>query len=126
MNAGNQNHSQPEPVLSFEFKRAVVGGLSLGCLLLALLVYLASPDLNNVILATSLRIGVVLFAIWLALPQLRGVIAKLPDILPVAALVLIVLCAARPNLFRFVGSLIVIGTALVAISKWIRSVAGKA
>ena len=113
-------------MLSFEFKRAVVGGLSLGCLLLALLVYLASPDLNNVILATSLRIGVVLFAIWLALPQLRGVIAKLPDILPVAALVLIVLCAARPNLFRFVGSLIVIGTALVAISKWIRSVTGKA
>ena len=126
MNAGNQNHSQPEPVLSLEFKRAVVGGLSLGCLLLALLVYLASPDLNNVILATSLRIGLVLFAIWLALPQLRGVIARLPDILPVAALVLIVLCAARPNLFRFVGSLIVIGTALVAISKWIRSVTGKA
>ena len=126
MNSGKQNQSQPDAVLSFEFKRAVVGGLSIAFLLLAILVYLVSADLNNVILAASLRIGVVLFATWLALPQLRGIISKLPDILPVAALVLIVLCAARPNLFRFVGSLIVIGTALVAISKWIREVTGKA
>ncbi|QEG23061.1 hypothetical protein [Mariniblastus fucicola] len=110
---------------SFEFKRAIVGGLSMTCLLLAGLLYVASPDINNVLLAGSLRIGVVLFAIWLALPQLRGILAKVPSVLPVIALVLIVLCAARPNLFRVVGSLVVVLSALLAISNWIKKFSPK-
>jgi len=110
---------------SFELKRAIIGGLALACLLLAGLIYVASPDVNNVLLASSLRIGVVLFAIWLALPQLRGLLAKVPEFLPVFALVLVVLCAVRPKVFSIVGSLIVVATALFAISNWIRSVTGK-
>ena len=116
--AAEQKSSQ-EGIWSFELKRAIVGGLSLACLLFAGLTYVASPDINNVLLAGSLRIGVVLFAIWLALPQLRGILTRVPAVLPVLALVLIILCAARPNLFRIVGSLIVVVTALLAISKWI-------
>lgn len=126
MRPENQKQDEHESTgLSFELKTSIVGGLSLACLLLAGLTYVASPDLNNVILASSLRIGVVLFAIWLALPQLRGVLGKLPDFLPVALLALVVLCAARPNLFRIIGSLLVVGTALVGISKWIRRMTEK-
>jgi hypothetical protein len=105
---------------SFQFKRAIIGGISLACLLMAGLLYAASPDLNNILLATTARIGVVLFAIWLALPQLRGIMSKLPAVLPIVALALVILCAARPNLFRIVGSLIVITTALLGISNWIK------
>jgi len=107
-------------VLSFEFKRAIVGALALACVLLAGLIYAASPDWNNVLLASAIRVGIVLFATWLALPQLREILAKLPDVLPVILLPLMILCAARPNLFRIIGSLIVVATALVAISKWIK------
>jgi len=125
MPSKQQNQNSASNMMTFELKRAIVGGLSLACLLMAGLIYAASPDLNNVVLASSLRIGVVLFAIWLALPQLRGILSKLPDFLPILAVVLIVLCAARPNLFRFVGSLIVVGTALMGISTWIRRITGK-
>ena len=110
---------------SFAWKRAVVGGISLACLLLAGLIYAASPDLNNVLLAALARIGVVLFAIWLALPQLRFVMSRLPSALPLIALVLVILCAARPSLFRVVGSLAVVTTALIAISNWMRKVTAK-
>ena len=126
MSSGNQNQPQTETGLSFEFKRGIVGGLSLCCLLLALAIYLPSRDLNDVVLASALRIGTVLFAIWLALPQLRGIMSKLPDYLPVAALVLVVLCAARPKIFSVVGSLVVVGTALIGISKWIRNMTDQA
>ncbi len=108
---------------TFQFKRAIVGGISLACLLMTGLLYVASPDLNNVLLASTARIGVVLFATWLALPQLRGIMSKVPTVLPILALALIILCAARPNLFRVVGSLIVVTTALIAISKWIKRIA---
>ena len=106
--------------LSFEVKRAIVGGLSMACFLLAGLMYAASPTLNNVLLASAMRIGVVLFAIWLAMPQLRGILAKVPAVIPVVALVLVMFCAARPNLFRIVGSIVVVGTALIGISNWIK------
>lgn len=126
MNSGKVSQESAKSKLwSFELKRAIVGGMSLTCILLAALIYLASPDVNNVLLASSLRIGIVLFAIWLALPQLRGILSRIPDVLPIIGLVLVVLCAARPNLFRFVGSLIVVTTALIAISQWIRKVTGK-
>ncbi len=104
----------------FRFKRAIIGGISLACLLMAGLLFAASPDLNNILLASTARIGIVLFAIWLAMPQLRGILSKLPAVLPIVALALIMLCAARPNLFRIVGSLIVVTTALVGISKWLK------
>lgn len=121
-----QNQEQSESnLMSFELKRAIVGGLSLACFLMVGLTYVASPDFNNVVLASSLRIGVVLFAMWLALPQLRGIISKLPDFLPILALVLLVLCAARPKVFTVVGSLVVVGTALFGISTWIRRITGK-
>ncbi len=110
---------------SFEMKRAIVGGLALACLLMSGLIYAASPDFNNVLFAACIRVGIVLFACWLALPQLRGILSKIPDVLPVIALLLLILGAARPNLFRVVGSIIVVGSALVAISKWIKSVTAK-
>jgi hypothetical protein len=110
---------------TFEFKRAVVGGLSMFCILLAGLIYVASPDLNNVLLAGAIRIGVVMFAILLAMPQLKGLLAKLPEVMPVILLVLIVLCAARPSLFRLIGSIVVVASALIAISKWIKSITAK-
>jgi len=123
--AAKQKGSNPDEafaIRTFNIKRGIIGGISLACLLLAGLLYVASPDPNNVVLATTLRVGIVLFAIWLAMPQMRDVLAKLPAVLPIASLVLVLLCAARPNLFRLVGSLIVIATALFGISKWIKTV----
>lgn len=126
MPSKQQNQNQPSSsMMTFELKRAIVGALSLACLLMAGLIYAASPDLNNVVLASSLRIGVVLFATWLALPQLRGIMVKLPDFVPIIGIVLIILCAVRPNLFRVVSSLIIAATALVGISTWIRRITGK-
>ena len=117
------NNASPgnEPdMLSFEAKRAIVGGLSLTCLLLAGFIYLTTSDWNNVMFAGAVRIGVVLFATWLALPQLRGIMSKVPSVLPVVALVLIVFCAARPKLFLIVGSLIGVATVLFGISNWLK------
>lgn len=119
------SHQHPRHLASFEFKRAIVGGLSMFCLLLAGAIYFASPDLNNVLLATAVRIGIVLLAIWLAMPQLKGLLAKLPEVMPVVLLVLVVLCAARPSLFRLIGSLVIVASALLAISKWIKRLTQK-
>jgi hypothetical protein len=115
---------QPEDK-AFEFKRAIVGGCALACLFFAGLAYVASPDLNNVLLAMAIRVGIVLFVSWLAMPQLRTVLEKLPAILPGMLLLMIVLLAARPNVFKIVGSLIVVTTALMAISNWIKKVTRK-
>jgi hypothetical protein len=118
----NADPGKESGVFSFEFKRAIVGGLSLACFLLAGLIYVANPDWNNVLLAGAIRIGVVLFATWLALPQLRSLLAKVPNIVPPIALVLMMFCAARPNLSRIVGSLAVVTIALLAISNWLNKI----
>ena len=55
MNSGKVSQESAKSKLwSFELKRAIVGGMSLTCILLAALIYLASPDVNNVLLALSL------------------------------------------------------------------------
>lgn len=110
---------------SFEVKRMIVGSIALCSLLLAGLIYAASPDLNNALLAASARIGIVMFAVWLALPQLRGILDRLPAVLPAVALASVALCAARPKLFQIIGSLIVVASALIAISNCIAKMTKK-
>lgn len=119
------NASKASNELSFEWKRTIVGGVAAACLVFAAVTYAMSPDLNNVALAMSTRIGLVLFVSWLAMPQLKSVLLKLPSILPVMLLAMIVFLAARPSVFRIVGSLIVIVTALLGISNWIKRVTAK-
>jgi len=123
MNGSNSNPAA-QGSDSFEFKRAVVGGVSLACFLVAGLIYVTGQSINSVLFAAAIRIGIVLLACWLAMPQLRGLLAKVSGYLPVVALLLVAVCAANPNLFRVVGSLIVIGGGLMAVSKWIKSVTG--
>lgn len=104
----------------FQFKRLLVGLLSLSCLIIAGLIYATSPAAaQSPALAICVRVGLVLGAIWLALPQLRPVLDRLPLVFVAVVLVMMIIIAARPNLFRIVGSLVVIVGALMGISKWI-------
>lgn len=123
--SGSNSDPAPSSGFSFEFKRAVVGGVSLACFLAAGLIYATSSTTNNVLLAAAIRIGIVLFACWLAMPQLRGLLAKVSGYLPMVALVLIAVCAANPNLFRVIGSLIVIGGGVMAVSNWLKTITKK-
>ena len=110
---------------AFRIKRAIVGSLALMCFVLAMAIFIIAPESRGVVLASAIRIGIVLFAIWLALPQLRGILDKLPSLIPAAAVLLVILCAARPSLFRIIGTLIAVGGGLIAVSKWIQSVTKK-
>lgn len=126
INADKQRpEAEPPKEVSFEFKRAIIGVIAAACLIFAGVTYMASPDLNNVALAMSSRIGMVLFVSWLAMPQLKSVLLKLPSILPVMLLVMVVFLAARPKVFTMIGSLIVIATVLFGISNWIKRVTAK-
>ena len=119
------NQAVPENKDLFEHKRAALGVCALLCFLLALAIYVIAPENRGVLLAGSIRVGIVLTATWLALPQLRGMLAKLPAMIPAVALLLIIVCAARPNLFRIIGTLVVVGGGLTTVSKWIQTLSPK-
>ncbi len=105
----------------FATQRLILGVIAVVCLAYAAFCFFTDAAyLTSVTMAMSLRIGLLLGVVWLALPQLRPIQHRLPAIVLAAMLGLLVLLAARPNLFKVVGSLIVIITVLAGIAKWFK------
>lgn len=119
------NQTGPENDSLFRRKRAALGACSLLCFLVAIVLYLIAPEDRGVVFAGAIRIGIVLAATWLALPQLRGMLSKLPALVPVCALLMVAICAPNPNLFRIIGTLIAVGVGLFALSNWIKTLSPK-
>ena len=117
-----QSHSE---LREFQTKRLIVGLLALLFLCIAGMIFAVSQSTQSAALAICLRVGLVLGASWLALPQLRPIMDRLPVIMLGVFLAMMIVVAARPNLFRIVGSIVVIVGALMGISKWIQRMTRK-
>ena len=65
------------------------------------------------------RVGSLLAVIWLAFPQLSGMRQKFPAILIGAALVALVLIAARPNQGRLFIGLLSAALVVTGVLKWL-------
>ena len=105
----------------FFIQRTVVAAISLLCLVAAAFLLVYDPDWQkNVMMAVCLRVGTLLGVIWLAMPQLRTVSDRVPALLMGGGLLLMVLLATRPKVFTVLGSVVVVITALAAISGWLR------
>ncbi len=104
----------------FQLKRTIIGVLAIGCLLLATVIFISTQSIELASLAISLRLGLVLGAIWLALPQLRPVLDRLPLLMLGVLLIVAAFVSARPNFFRLLASIVVVTSILLAISKWIK------
>lgn len=76
-----------------------------------LLIWPLDWDGNQALTAACLRVGIVMGAIWLAMPQL----ARLPGWLIQAVVVVAVVCAYRPRLALFAVPLLLAYLALVHI-----------
>jgi hypothetical protein len=79
-------------------KRTQIGIIALVLLLGALARYLSTGDLADMFLGGLLRMGLVMGALWLALPQFMAWFAKMPKWLPVAVIVSVVVFSLRPQL----------------------------
>ena len=113
--------SREEAEQIFFIQRTIVAAVSLICLAIAAFLFSSDPDWQkNVIMAVCLRVGVLLGVIWLAMPQLRLFSDRIPAMIMGAILLLIVLMATRPKVFTILGSLVVVITALAAISSWLK------
>ena len=75
------------------------------------------PDVNPALTAVLIRVGTVLAVVWLAIPQLETVSQKVPKIMLASAFAILVLIAARPNLFKIVGLLMVLIVILALLAK---------
>jgi len=114
-----------EELREFQLKRKIIGALALGCLIFAAVIFAATQSTQVASLAICLRLGLVLGACWLALPQLRPILDRLPLLMLGMLLIVAAFLSARPNAFRIIGSLVVVIGVLLAISKWIKRFTGK-
>lgn len=78
--------------------RTQLGIISLLLLAGAVIRYLTTGNLSDMLLGGLLRIGLVVGALWLALPGLKSIFAKTPKWLIGALFVSVVVFALRPQL----------------------------
>ncbi len=71
--------------------------------------FLAPRDENNTALSVAgglIRVGLVLGALWLALPSIGGILARTPKWMLTAAVIGIVICVVRPQLLLLIVPLL--------------------
>jgi hypothetical protein len=109
---------QDSPVNTPCWRRSVVGGISFVCLVSGIAMYFYGTGSTSGLQGILIRVGVVLAAIWLAMPQLR----MLTSLHSVGAflifLALIIAAASRPSFFRIIALLLMIGLTLNWVLRW--------
>jgi hypothetical protein len=90
--------------------RTLLGLLALVIFLAGIGTLLLAPrDNNNTALSVAggmIRVGLVLGALWLALPSIAGVLTRTPKWVLTAAVIGIVICVVRPQLLLLVVPLL--------------------
>lgn len=105
--------------MSMTVKRIILGVLSIA-LLIASLILLIAFEGNQSYMAGSicLRVGLVLGALWLALPQAILIAKKLSPRLTVAVLIAALIVVIRPKAFP-IAALLVLAVAVLEFAGWI-------
>jgi hypothetical protein len=104
---------------SFDWRRLVVGILAVVFFCLAAAIYLFDIHSASGMQGILIRLGLVLAAIWLAMPQL-GKLTMFQSVGAVAIVgVMILIAASRPNVFRIAGILLVVGLAINWALRWL-------
>jgi hypothetical protein len=104
---------------SFDWRRLVVGILAAVFFCLAAAIYLFDIHSASGMQGILIRLGLVLAAIWLAMPQL-GKLTMFQSVGAVAIVgVMILIAASRPNVFRIAGILLVVGLAINWALRWL-------
>ena len=102
-------------------RRHIIGVIGLAGLIYAATIYLTQgyeEGLNHFFPALSLRLGIVMSALWLGMPDLDRFFAKYPPWIFVVALVLICAVVVRPKFFPVVISLVVLAVALKFVARF--------
>jgi hypothetical protein len=106
------------------WQRWVMGLLALGCLVVGGAMWVSGGGSAAGLHGILIRLGCVLAAIWLAMPQLN----KLSRAQSIAAflivLALAVVAASRPNLFRILALILFVGLAVNWGLRWISRLTG--
>lgn len=104
---------------SFDWRRAVVGVLAVVFFGLAATFYFFEIHSAAGMQGILVRLGLVLSAIWLAMPQLKRLtmFQSVGAVAIVGAMILI--AASRPNVFRIAGILLGVGLAINWALKWL-------
>ncbi len=110
---------------SLNWRRLAVGCLAVICLLIGGASFLADPEQATGTTGMLIRIGLVMGAIWLALPQLETFKSKISVVALLIALLLLVMAASRPNIFRIAAGVVAVGLTLNWALRWLASIKGK-
>ncbi len=113
-------NSQP-----LNWRRMTVGCLAVICLLIGGANFLTDPEQATGTTGMLIRIGLVLGATWLALPQLETLKSKLSVFALLIAVLLLVIAASRPNIFRIVAGVVAAGLAANWGLRWLATIKGK-
>ena len=90
------------------FSRTIFGAAGVICLVLAF-VYIAVrgwEEVQNPYIAALIRCGLVLIALWLAMPDLRSVSRHMPYMMIVAMIILLAVIIARPKLLPMMAIIV--------------------
>jgi hypothetical protein len=96
-----------------DLRRITLGAISLAFILIGVLAYCFGWE--GVIFWVLLRSGLLLGAIWLALPELTSQESKLTTPILILSVVLIIIMATRPKLFFLFGTLAIAGFLLQGV-----------
>ena len=107
------------------WRRMTVGCLAVTCLLTGGANFLTDPEQSTGTTGMLIRIGLVLGAIWLALPQLETLKSRLSVVALLIALLVLVIAASRPNIFRIVAGVVAAGLAVNWGLRWLATIKGK-
>lgn len=90
------------------WQRTTIGLIAVGFLVAGISLNLARPDETTGYVGILVRVGVLLSVIWLAMPQLEPLKAKLSTFVLLVTLLLLVVVAARPNWFRIAAGILAV------------------
>ncbi len=99
------------------WQRLILGIVAIGCLVVGGVLYFSSPD-EPVWAAILIRVGAILGVTWLAMPQLESVSGRLSSIAFLVVLLVLIVAATKPNIFKVVAGVAAVAMALNWVLKW--------
>ncbi len=100
------------------WQRIAIGLFGLVGVIFGSAMYFVNAE-NTFLTAVLVRVGALLCVIWLAWPQLEAVKTRIPGFVLLALLLMLIVVAVRPNLFRVIAGVLAVGLALSGLLKWI-------
>lgn len=105
------------------WQRLMIGLIAVGFLTAGILLHFARPDDTTGYVGILVRVGFLLSVIWLAMPQLEPLKARLSTFAMLSTLLVLVILAARPNWFRIAAGIVAVALAVNAALRFISRMA---